>query len=138
MSVFSHAEFNAHEQVVFVEDKASGLRAIIAVHDTRLGAAVGGCRMYPYHSDTDALTDALRALAASGRIEVRVTPGASRDEIRVDGGAVQLRVTAPPADGAANDAVLRLLAAALGRPRRDLSLLRGASARVKLVGIATN
>ena len=60
MSVFSHAEFNAHEQVVFVEDKASGLRAIIAVHDTRLGAAVGGCRMYPYHSDTDALTDALR------------------------------------------------------------------------------
>jgi len=51
-------------------------------------------------------------------------------------GAVQVRVTAPPADGAANEAVLRVLAAALGRPRRDLSLLRGGSARIKLVAIA--
>jgi uncharacterized protein YggU (UPF0235/DUF167 family) len=65
-----------------------------------------------------------------------VTPGASRDEVRVDDGTVQLRVTAPPADGAANEAVLRLLAAALDRPRRDLTLLRGATARIKLVGIA--
>ena len=67
---------------------------------------------------------------------MRVTPGASRDEVRVDDGTVHLRVTAPPADGAANDAVLRLLAAALDRPRRDLTLLRGAAARVKLIGIA--
>ena len=63
-------------------------------------------------------------------------PGASRDEVKVDDGTVQLRVTAPPADGAANEAVLRLLAAALDRPRRDLTLLRGATARIKLVGIA--
>ncbi len=56
--------------------------------------------------------------------------------MRIVDGAVQLRVTAPPADGAANEAVLRLLAAALGRPRRDLTLLRGATARIKLVGIA--
>ena len=67
---------------------------------------------------------------------MRVTPGASRDEVRIDGDAVLLRVTAPPADGAANTAVLRLLAAALGRPRRDLTLLRGASARIKLIGVA--
>ena len=53
-------------------------------------------------------------------------------------GAVQVRVTAPPADGAANEAVLRLLAAALGRPRRALSLLRGGSARIKLVAIASD
>jgi uncharacterized protein YggU (UPF0235/DUF167 family) len=51
-------------------------------------------------------------------------------------GAVQVRVTAPPADGAANDAVLALLAAALGRPRRDLTLLRGGAARIKLIGVA--
>lgn len=63
-------------------------------------------------------------------------PGARRDEVRIEDGAVHLRVTAPPADGAANDAVLRLLAAALDRPRRDLTLLRGAAARVKLIGIA--
>jgi len=84
------------------------------------------------------LTAALRALAASGRLEVRVTPGASRDAVAVADGIVQLRVTAPPADGAANDAVLRLLAAALGRPRRDLTLLRGAAARIKLIGIASD
>jgi uncharacterized protein YggU (UPF0235/DUF167 family) len=67
---------------------------------------------------------------------VRVTPGASRDEVKLADGIVQLRVTAPPADGAANDAVLRLLAAALDRPRRDLTLVRGAGARIKLVAIA--
>jgi len=67
---------------------------------------------------------------------VRVTPGASRDEVKLADGIVQLRVTAPPADGAANDAVLRLLAAALDRPRRDLTLVRGASARIKLIAIA--
>lgn len=67
---------------------------------------------------------------------MRVTPGASRDEVKLADGVVQLRVTAPPADGAANDAVLRLLAAALDRPRRDLTLVRGASARIKLVAVA--
>ena len=69
---------------------------------------------------------------------MRVTPGARRDEIRVEGEAVHVRVTAPPADGAANDAVLRLLAAALGRPPRDLTRLRGATARTKLHAIATS
>lgn len=60
MSVFNHPEFNHHEQVVFAEDATSGLRAIIAIHDTRLGPGVGGCRMYPYARDEDALTDVLR------------------------------------------------------------------------------
>ena len=67
-----------------------------------------------------------------------MTPGASRDAVAIADGVVQLRVTAPPADGAANEAVLRLLAAALGRPPRDLTLLRGATARIKLVGIASD
>ena len=67
---------------------------------------------------------------------MRVTPGARRDEVRIVEGAVQVRVTAPPADGAANDAVLAVLAAALDLPRRDLTLLRGAVARIKLIGIA--
>lgn len=67
---------------------------------------------------------------------MRVTPGARRDEVKIVDGAVQLRVTAPPADGAANEAVIALLAAALDRPRRDLTLLRGATARIKLIGVA--
>lgn len=83
------------------------------------------------------MTAALTALAAAtGRIELRVTPGARHDEVRITDGIVQLRVTAPPADGAANEAVLRLLAAALNRPRRDLTLLRGATARIKLVAVS--
>ena len=77
----------------------------------------------------------LRTLAASGRLEVRVTPGASRNAVKIVDGRIQLRVTAPPADGAANEAVLTLLAAALDRPRRDVALLRGASARIKLIGV---
>lgn len=67
-----------------------------------------------------------------------MTPGASRETVTIEGDMVHLRVTAPPADGAANEAVLRLLAAALGRPPRDLTLLRGATARIKWIGIATN
>ena len=60
MSVFTHPDFDHHEQVVFCHDKASGLRAIIAIHDTTLGPALGGCRMFPYASDDDAVRDVLR------------------------------------------------------------------------------
>lgn len=49
-----------HEQVVFCRDQASGLRAIIALHDTRLGPALGGTRFFPYASEAEALTDVLR------------------------------------------------------------------------------
>ncbi|WP_241997286.1 Glu/Leu/Phe/Val dehydrogenase dimerization domain-containing protein [Rhodococcus sp. SMB37] len=49
-----------HEQVVFHEDAATGLRAIIAVHSTALGPALGGTRFYPYVDDATALEDVLR------------------------------------------------------------------------------
>lgn len=49
-----------HEQVVFCNDETSGLRAIIAIHNTVLGPALGGTRMWEYASDMDALIDALR------------------------------------------------------------------------------
>jgi leucine dehydrogenase len=55
-----HPEFDAHEQVVVRHDLTSGLRAIIAVHNTSRGPALGGCRMWPYPSEAEALTDALR------------------------------------------------------------------------------
>lgn len=60
MSVFEHPEFDRHQQVVFGSDAASGLRAIIAIHDTTRGPALGGLRIYPYASEADALTDVLR------------------------------------------------------------------------------
>ncbi len=65
-------------------------------------------------------------------VTVRVTPRASRDAIsKYEDGVVHVRVTAPPADGAANAAVTRLLSKALGVPARDVTLVSGASARVK-------
>lgn len=51
---------SGHEEVVFVQDPASGLRAVIAIHDTTLGPAVGGTRMGVYPSLDGALRDALR------------------------------------------------------------------------------
>lgn len=58
--MFTHPCFDAHERVLHLYDAASGLKAIIAIHDTRLGPAFGGCRLWPYASEADALTDALR------------------------------------------------------------------------------
>lgn len=60
MNVFNHPEFDKHEQIVFCSDADSGLQAIIAVHNTYRGAALGGCRMWPYASEEEALRDALR------------------------------------------------------------------------------
>jgi leucine dehydrogenase len=60
MFVFSHIDFDQHEQVIYSQDKSSGLKAIIAIHDTSLGPALGGCRMWPYSSDELALRDVLR------------------------------------------------------------------------------
>lgn len=60
MSVFSHPEFDGHEHVAFYHDSKSGLKAIIAIHNTNLGPALGGCRMWPYATDEEALRDVLR------------------------------------------------------------------------------
>ncbi|WP_287368654.1 Glu/Leu/Phe/Val dehydrogenase dimerization domain-containing protein [Thauera sp.] len=60
MAVFSLSDFADHEQVVFVSDDKSGLKAIIAVHNSNLGPALGGCRMWPYASEEEAIRDVLR------------------------------------------------------------------------------
>ena len=49
-----------HEKVLFVNNEKAGLKAIIAVHNTNLGPAIGGCRLWPYESYDDALFDVLR------------------------------------------------------------------------------
>ncbi len=49
-----------HEKVLFVNNEKAGLKAIIAVHNTNLGPAIGGCRLFPYASYDDALFDVLR------------------------------------------------------------------------------
>lgn len=60
MDVFGLMASYDYGEVHFARDPASGLRAIIAIHDTRLGPALGGCRFLPYAREEDALVDALR------------------------------------------------------------------------------
>lgn len=60
MAVFNLRAYDDHEQIVFCSDAASGLKAIICIHSTALGPAVGGCRMWEYNTDEGALVDALR------------------------------------------------------------------------------
>jgi leucine dehydrogenase len=60
MSIFSKIHKTGHEQIVYCYDKPTGLKAIIAIHDTTLGPALGGCRMWDYGSEEEALNDVLR------------------------------------------------------------------------------
>lgn len=77
--------------------------------------------------------EAIRALAdAEGRLAVRATPGARSEALVIEGGRLLAKVRVKPQDGAANDAVLKLLALALGLAPSRLTLLRGATSREKL------
>ncbi|MEK5441915.1 branched-chain amino acid dehydrogenase [Fredinandcohnia sp. FSL W7-1320] len=60
MEIFSYMEKYDYEQLVFCQDKQSGLKAIIAIHDTTLGPALGGTRMWTYASEEAAIEDSLR------------------------------------------------------------------------------
>src|SRR2546427_4751941 len=60
MDVLKDMQRGGHEQVVFCQDDSVGLRAIIAIHSTVLGPALGGVRMWPYASSEEALRDVLR------------------------------------------------------------------------------
>ncbi|MEU0728536.1 Glu/Leu/Phe/Val dehydrogenase dimerization domain-containing protein [Streptomyces sp. NPDC006140] len=54
-----HSDQGGHEQVVLCQDRASGLKAVIALHSTALGPALGGTRFYPYATEAEAVADAL-------------------------------------------------------------------------------
>lgn len=80
--------------------------------------------------------EAIRALAdAEGRLILRVTPGARVETVELGDGVVQVKVRAKPEGGKANNAVLELLADALGVGTSRLQLLRGATGRDKQVRI---
>ena len=70
------------------------------------------------------------------RLTVRVIPRSSRNAIEWEQGVLKARLTAPPVDGAANDALVGLLAQRLGLPRRSISIAHGATSRQKIVEIA--
>jgi len=60
MNVFSSIDHREHEQIVHCYDKSTGLKAIVAIHDTTLGPSLGGTRLLPYDTEEEALSDALR------------------------------------------------------------------------------
>ena len=57
MKIFKELNIRGHEQMVFFNDPYSGLKGIIAIHNTTLGPALGGCRMWNYKTDEDAIID---------------------------------------------------------------------------------
>jgi leucine dehydrogenase len=95
MQTFQHPANDHHEGVHWFEDAASGLKAIIAIHSTHLGAAAGGCRVWRYANEEAALGDALRlsqgmsyknalaGLAAGGGKSVILAPEGAFDRTRL-------------------------------------------------------
>lgn len=69
------------------------------------------------------------------RLAVRVIPRSSRNAIKWEQGVLKAHLTAPPVDGAANDALIALLAERLGLSRRAISITHGATSRQKVVEI---
>ncbi len=64
MEIFKRLDKYQHEQLILCNSKIAGLKAVIAIHDTTLGPALGGCRMWTYNSDGEAIEDALRLARA--------------------------------------------------------------------------
>lgn len=78
----------------------------------------------------------MEARGASIRVSVHVQPRASRSEVvGTHGSALKVRIQAPPVEGAANEAVINLLAERLGVPRRAVRIVAGSSSRSKTVEI---
>jgi uncharacterized protein len=78
----------------------------------------------------------LREISGGVRFAVRVQPRASRSSVEgVRDGALRVRLTAPPVDGAANEALVALLAGVLGVGRRSVRVVRGTTSRSKLVEV---
>ncbi len=70
------------------------------------------------------------------RISVRVIPRSSKNMLEWEDRALKVRLTAPPVDGTANEALLILLAQRLDLPKRDIQIVQGAAGRHKIVEIA--
>jgi len=59
MKIFEAISKYGHEQIVFCHEETTGLKAVIAIHNTILGPALGGCRMWPFESEDEAIADAV-------------------------------------------------------------------------------
>jgi uncharacterized protein (TIGR00251 family) len=76
------------------------------------------------------------ASQSDGSITLRVQPRSSRDQVLGErGGAIAIKLKAPPVDGEANAALIRFVAKKLGVPPRDVQLVRGATSRTKWIRV---
>lgn len=83
------------------------------------------------------MTFVVREADGAITFDVQVVPRASRERLGpVHGDRLKVQLTAPPVDGAANDALVALLARALGRPRGDIEIVRGETSRKKTLRVA--
>jgi uncharacterized protein (TIGR00251 family) len=67
--------------------------------------------------------------------DIRVVPRSKHAAVELDGERITVRITAPPVDGKANDAVVAELSGIMGIPKRDISILRGQTSRSKTIEI---
>lgn len=74
---------------------------------------------------------------SEGRISVRVTPGAKREQITILDGQLMVKLHAPPQDGAANAALCKMLGKALGIAPSRLHIVRGEHSRDKVIAVTT-
>jgi excisionase family DNA binding protein len=82
LGVFDRFGEDEYEQIVHFSDRSTGLRAIVAIHSTRLGPALGGTRFHPYATEDDALVDTARC---------RSTPVGWRSSLVLDAGSAGAR-----------------------------------------------
>ncbi|MEJ2336915.1 MAG: Glu/Leu/Phe/Val dehydrogenase dimerization domain-containing protein [Gemmatimonadales bacterium] len=136
MDLFDPLNEHDYEKLVFCNDGASGLRGIIAIHDTTLGPALGGVRMRPYETEEDALVDVLRL--ARGMTYKAAISGVSL------GGGKSVIIGDPRSDK--SDALLRALGhfieamggeyiagQDIGTGSHDMAVLRGVTRHVSCV-----
>lgn len=76
-----------------------------------------------------------RLIDTDGRLAVRVTPGARSESVEIEGWRLQVKTRARPQDGAANAAVVRLVAAALGCAPSRINLIKGSTSRDKVLKV---
>ena len=95
MDVFGVMASYDYGEVHMTRDAATGLRAIVAIHDTRLGPALGGCRFLPYAQEMDALVDVLRLARGMGWqavLKTRISLGKGDYRLQVDGRGAHLLI----------------------------------------------
>ncbi len=100
MEIFSEMSHLGHENLLFLQHKESGLKAVLAIHDSSLGPAVGGIRFWKYQFDSDAILDAL---------ELAETASLTAALLDCDLGGGQVIVLASPEEK--NEVMLRALGA---------------------------